>query len=253
MSRPFACCANGVAGPYTLLREAWERYRLPLAVTEAHLGCTREQQLRWLDEVWRSALQLRSEGVDVRAVTAWSAFGAHDWSSLLTRDDGCYEPGLFDISAPNPGRLHSLGWFASLAPTRLVRHPVLHGPGWWRCDQRLTYPAVSVSEPVPVHSRPRIAKLSRRPLLIVGATGTLGRACNARAKRAGSSHRALTRHDAGYRGPGRPSRAVLESYRPWAVVNCAGFVRVDDAERERHACRRANVDGAVTLAAFALP
>jgi dTDP-4-dehydrorhamnose reductase len=32
-------------------------------------------------------------------------------------------------------------------------------------------------------------------------------------------------------------------------VNCAGFVRVDDAERERHACQRENVDGARVLAA----
>src|ERR671933_556081 len=39
--------------PAPLLLEAWERYRLPLAVTEAHNGCTREEQLRWLDEVWR--------------------------------------------------------------------------------------------------------------------------------------------------------------------------------------------------------
>ncbi|HKG81238.1 MAG TPA: hypothetical protein VKA78_17505, partial [Pyrinomonadaceae bacterium] len=44
-------CAEGVAGPKEILREAWERYRLPLAVTEVHLGCTREEQLRWVKEV----------------------------------------------------------------------------------------------------------------------------------------------------------------------------------------------------------
>src|SRR5690606_31195650 len=32
----------------TLLIEAWERYRLPIAITEAHMGCTREEQLRWI-------------------------------------------------------------------------------------------------------------------------------------------------------------------------------------------------------------
>jgi dTDP-4-dehydrorhamnose reductase len=29
-----------------LLHEAWQRYGLPIAVTEAHMGCTREEQMR---------------------------------------------------------------------------------------------------------------------------------------------------------------------------------------------------------------
>jgi len=73
---------DGLAGPYTLMRETWERYRAPVAVTEAHLACTREQQLRWLDEVWRSASQLRGEGANIIAVTAWSAFGARSPSAI---------------------------------------------------------------------------------------------------------------------------------------------------------------------------
>ncbi|HEX5581162.1 MAG TPA: family 1 glycosylhydrolase, partial [Gemmatimonadaceae bacterium] len=44
-------CADGVSGAAGALAAAWERYGLPLAITEAHLGCTREQQLRWLHEV----------------------------------------------------------------------------------------------------------------------------------------------------------------------------------------------------------
>jgi dTDP-4-dehydrorhamnose reductase len=95
-------CAEGTAGPRALLREAWERYGLPLAVTEAHLGCAREEQLRWLKEVWGGALSLRREGGDVRAVTAWSLLGAFDWHNLLTRDEGRYEPGVFDLRAPRP-------------------------------------------------------------------------------------------------------------------------------------------------------
>ena len=37
------------------LREAWERYGIPLAITEVHHGCTRDEQLRWFAEVWRTA------------------------------------------------------------------------------------------------------------------------------------------------------------------------------------------------------
>ena len=31
------------------------RYGLPVAITEAHLGATREEQMRWLTHVWREA------------------------------------------------------------------------------------------------------------------------------------------------------------------------------------------------------
>ena len=54
--------AGGPAGPYALLREAWERYRVPVAITEAHLGCTREQQMRWLAEVWSGATPVGHSG-----------------------------------------------------------------------------------------------------------------------------------------------------------------------------------------------
>lgn len=54
--------AEGTAGPFALLGEAWRRYHLPLAVTEAHLGCTREEQMRWFLEVWDAARRLRGTG-----------------------------------------------------------------------------------------------------------------------------------------------------------------------------------------------
>ena len=34
---------------------ASERYQLPVAITEVHMGCTRDEQLRWLYDAWRSA------------------------------------------------------------------------------------------------------------------------------------------------------------------------------------------------------
>src|SRR5206468_14114 len=83
-------------GPAARLREVWERYHIPVAVTEAHLGCTRDEQLRWLSRVWEAALAVRAEGADIRAVTIWSMFGAVDWNSLLTRKTGFYEPGACD-------------------------------------------------------------------------------------------------------------------------------------------------------------
>ncbi len=83
----------GPGGLEERLDETWTRYGLPLAVTEAHAGCTREDQVRWLSEAWQTAGRLKARGVDMRAVTAWSLLGAYDWDSLLTRHRGRYEPG----------------------------------------------------------------------------------------------------------------------------------------------------------------
>jgi dTDP-4-dehydrorhamnose reductase len=249
---------SGLAGPYVLLREAWQRYGLPIAVTEAQLACTREQQLRWLAEVWNAATQLRRDGGDVRAVTAWSAFGAFDWSSLLTRDDGQYEPGLFDVRAPHARPTLLAHMVKSLANCGTFDHPVVNAPGWWRCHQRLAYP-VAVSSCSPhradpaedVTSPPSPPSVRRngatRPVLIVGAHGTLGRAVVRACDERGLASLAVARADLDVTDYERLAH-TLRAARPWCVVNCAGFVRVDDAEREAQACRSANVDGAGTLA-----
>lgn len=242
--------ADGVAGPYALLRETWERYRLPVAVTEAHLACTREQQLRWLDEVWHAAVRLAGEGADVRAVTAWSTFGAFDWASLLTRNDGSYEPGAFDIRGPHPRPTAVGSMVRSLATHGEWDQPVLHGPGWWRSDKRLIYPASSDDSV----DRGRMARLQPArtapgtPILVVGANGTLGRAVVAACEHRDIAYRGLARGDLDVADADAVGRTVA-AIRPWAVINCAGFVRVDHAEHERGACWRSNVAGAVTLAA----
>ena len=89
-------------GLSALLAEAWTRFGLPLAVTEVHLGSTADEQIRWLTEVWDEARRARDAGVDVRAVTAWALLGSFDWPSLLTRKEGLYEPGCFDVRGLSP-------------------------------------------------------------------------------------------------------------------------------------------------------
>lgn len=251
--------AEGIAGVRGRLPEAWERYGLPLAVTEVHLGCTREEQLRWFKEVWDAAHELRrTRGIDVRAVTAWSLLGAFNWNTLLTRDDGHYEPGVFDLRGqpdqPRPTALaHMLG---QLARGDAYAHPVIEGPGWWQRLERLTYPSVgrrrrlaraSGGASVDAVRTVNMRKDSTRPLLITGATGTLGRAFARACELRGITYRLLTRREmdiADYESV----RQALAGYEPWAVVNTAGYVRVDDAEREAEVCYRENVDGAVLLA-----
>jgi len=86
------------------------------------------------------------------------------------------------------------------------------------------------------------------PLLVTGATGTLGRAFARLCELRGLPHRLTTRADMDIADPDSVAR-MLDALRPWAVVNTAGFVRVDDAEREADACARENCTGAAVLAA----
>jgi len=135
-------CADGPGGWRRLLYAAWERYGLPVAATEVHLGCSREEQLRWLAEVWSTALELRAEGVDIPAVTAWSLLGAFGWNHLVTEEGGDYESGVFDLRAPTPRPTALARLVSDLAAGKEPSHPVLAVPGWWRRPSRFHYPPV---------------------------------------------------------------------------------------------------------------
>lgn len=124
--------ACGLTGIERLLHDVHARFGLPIAVTEVHLGCTREQQLRWLVEVHDGAARARAAGVPVGAVTAWAVFGSFDWHCLATRDDGVYEPSVFDIRGPVPRPTALARIVRDLAAGRRPDHPALAGPGWWQ-------------------------------------------------------------------------------------------------------------------------
>ncbi|HEY0406716.1 MAG TPA: sugar nucleotide-binding protein, partial [Pyrinomonadaceae bacterium] len=243
-------CAEGTAGPRALLRETWERYHLPIAVTEVHLGCTREEQLRWLKEVWEAACCLREEGVDMRAVTAWALLGAYDWNQLLTRVSGHYEPGVYDLRGPGPRPTALARMLKDLAAGRNHEHPVLATAGWWRRLTRLTYPPAR-REPQPrAHvdrSAFRMSSGAAQPVLITGGSGTLGRAFARLCEARGLSFHLLTRGELDI-ADAASVKSALNRFEPWALINAAGYVRVDDAERETELCRRENTIGPQTLA-----
>jgi dTDP-4-dehydrorhamnose reductase len=128
--------ACGPRGLEALLHAAWDRYRLPMAITEAHLGCTREQQLRWLVDVHAAACRARAGGAEVLAVTPWALLGAFDWHCLVTRDEGHYEPGVFDVRGSQPRPTALAAAVRALADGRTPDHPVLAGDGWWTRSAR---------------------------------------------------------------------------------------------------------------------
>jgi len=237
------------AGLASVLRQAWDRYRIPLAVTESHIGCTREEQMRWLLEGWQSCAALAEEGIDIRAFTAWALLGNFDWCSLLTAARNHYEVGPFDTRGATPRPTALVPLLRALAGDAeagrwAASHPVLATPGWWRCPVRLEHPPHVWTGDRPPPPPERRAP----PLLITGATGTLGRAIAAACRLRGLDHVLTDRASLAIDDPASIA-AALDRHQPWAVINAAGWVRVDEAEGAREACFRANADGAALIAA----
>jgi dTDP-4-dehydrorhamnose reductase len=128
---------------------------------------------------------------------------------------------------------------ASLSLGARPDHPVLAGAPWWRRPDRMPY---GVARPAKGRSP------SATPLLVIGSTGTLGRAFHRIAAHRGLACRLVGRQDVDITDPTRVD-AIVRRVAPWAVINAAGYVRVDDAEADREACQRANVTGPINLAA----
>ena len=126
-----AARAKKLWGLDLLLQEAWVRYQLPLAVTECHLNCTREDQMRWIKETWDTCCLLKRSGIPVVAMTAWSLFGSCDWDSLLVLQQGHYESGVFDTSNEQLRPTILAKMISSYAAGEAYHHPLLHTKGWW--------------------------------------------------------------------------------------------------------------------------
>lgn len=226
-------------GPGPRLRETWERYRTPIAITEVHHGCTRDEQVRWLHEMWAAAQKERAAGADIRAVTLWALYGMVDWRSLLTRREGAYDVGAFDTRSDKPRPTLVAKAAAALARGERFDHPLLDLPGWWKRPGR-------------THARRRFetlpsSSMRARPILITGATGTLGKAFARICSHRGLAHVLTSRAELDICDESSIA-AALDRYRPWAVVNTAGFVRTWEAEQRQDECFRANVTGPELLA-----
>lgn len=240
---------DGISGHRAILDAAWSRYGLPVAFTEVHLGCTREEQLRWLKEAWDAVCGAQQAGIDARAVTVWSLLGAYDWNTLVTKDHGHYEPGAYDLRGGGRRPTAIRRMMQALARDGSYDHPLLDQPGWWRRPDRLL-PGLELGGPSPHAADGSLAQRLRSavaPLLIVGARGTLGRAFEIVCARRGIGTRAVPRATLDITDA--PAvQAFVEAERPWAVINAAGYVNVDEAEADPERCFRENVAGPLVLA-----
>ena len=207
----------GIGG---LLQETWQRYHLPIAITECHIGCTREEQMRWLHEVWQAANRARSGGVDVRAVTSWALLGSHDWNSLVTRETDYYEPGAFDVRGPVPRATALASMVHALATEGRFEHPVLATPGWWHRGRSPSF--LTASD----------ARAHARPILIVDDAARHGRALGTVCAVRGLAHVVIDRDDIDIESASELER-TLDVHHPWAVIDTT-----DNGELLSDACER---------------
>lgn len=219
---------KGIAG---LVKETWQRYNIPIAITECHLNCSREEQLRWFKETWDACSGLIRRGVNVEAVTAWSLFGAYDWNSLLTVHRQQYESGVFDLRNDKVRPTALARMIRSLATDGEYIHPLLQQKGWWNKRKNKT----------------QMADKKRTPLLIIGRSGTLANAFAKICTQRSIPFIALSRDEIDLCNEASVE-SVVNKYKPWAMINASGFVRVDDAETQKDECFRVNAEGPGNLA-----
>ncbi|HEX8333782.1 MAG TPA: dTDP-4-dehydrorhamnose reductase [Segetibacter sp.] len=229
------------SGISVLLKEAYEHLNLPLAITECHLHSTREEQMRWFNEIWETVNDLKEDGIDIRSITAWAIFGLHGWNKLVTEPWGTYEPGVFNVSTgyPRPTALARL--IQVLTKHKVYYHPVLETEGWWKSDTRPVYPACNV-----VSMKPR-RHVKCQPLLILGKSGTLGKAISRICSERNLHHMLLSRADVDITDK-ETIEQIIQETRPWAIINAAGYVKVDDAEMAAETCMESNHKGPTLLA-----
>lgn len=241
--------ATPTAGIGPLLHELWDRYGIPIAVTEAHIDANREDQLRWLLEIWDASKRARAAGVDVRAVTVWALLGSFDWNSLVTVNQGYYEPGPFDVRSPLPRPTALASMMRELSSGAALTHPVLRGQGWWRRPGRFLCPPIATPDALCSISADGHLSVGTQtqPILITGATGTLGRAFARVCKGRNLAYRLLSRQEMDIADEQSVDHAIAQ-FQPWAIVNASGYVRVDDAEHDIERCFRENVQGPAVLA-----
>lgn len=229
-----------IAGHRVALELLWQRYRRPLAITEVHIGADSEDQIRWLREAWLAARDAKQSGVDVRAVTLWSAFGCFDWDTLLRVRNGHYEQGAFDIRGPNVRPTALAAVARELATSGDSTHPLLRDVGWWRRVDRLLHPPPDESAPLvraPCGSSPPVLVVGSCPILLQ----EIERVCRRR-----RITFVVVRDPRRDERPGTRACAAIEQYRPWAVIDAASDLDIDAAHAERshdHVARAARIAG----------
>jgi dTDP-4-dehydrorhamnose reductase len=122
-----------------VLLDAWNRYHLPVVLTEVHLGGPSDDQIRWVAEAWQGVMNARRDGASCPAITFWSLLGSFFWDKLVTCENGHYEQGVFDVRDGIPVETELAHLIRDMAAGCPPRHRALADTGWWRSEHRFCF------------------------------------------------------------------------------------------------------------------
>jgi dTDP-4-dehydrorhamnose reductase len=149
-------------GLSVLLKECWDRYGIPIAITEVHLNGHPHDQIRWFKDVWDNANRLINDNqIKIEAVTSWALLGSYGWNNLLTMPHGHYEHGAFDLRSGKPEPTELAFFLKALSENPDHTHSALQEKGWWQSEERCLYNVDSRCNPAPKRDRVVIPVLDK--------------------------------------------------------------------------------------------
>lgn len=114
-----AACPRGL---YRVAQDYWERYRIPLAITETSAPGCESTRGDWLEWTVFDTRRLRESGVPVVAYTWWPVIDHLDWDGALRHQTGhIHHAGLFHLHRDERGYLIRSATRMSQAYTELIR------------------------------------------------------------------------------------------------------------------------------------
>jgi dTDP-4-dehydrorhamnose reductase len=195
-------------GLFWLLLETWTRYERPIAITEVHLHCTREEQLRWLKEKLDIAALCVNQNIPLEAVTVWSLFGAYGWNKLLTGLPFTYESGVFDLSYGDVRPTALVELMKSYAVGKSYHHPLLEQPSWWTRSDRYLREEDRHEVTLNNSSKPIFLLTNEENIFL---TACIHHYCKLRG---------ILTHIIQFDSESETSANLVKVYHPWAVVIC---------------------------------
>jgi dTDP-4-dehydrorhamnose reductase len=194
-------------GAATLLTEAWWRYKIPIALTECQLACTREQQMKWFYLHFKNAENLCRQRIPVIAITAWGLLGAVDWNTLISIKNGQYETGVFDISHKYLRPTALVAMIRALGKGKDYYHPALDRKGWWQPAESTVF-----------NSRAPLRAGSGKRLVIIDNNTYVSKIFRNLCKERNLLYTTISIADPEYSSPEQLA-SIINNCSPWAIVN----------------------------------
>ncbi len=95
-----------LSGLYKTVRDYWERYHIPLMLTETSFYGDECERLQWLDQTVCDVQRLRSEGIPMIGYTWWPLVDHIDWDGAMLHQIGrIHNVGIYRLRREGSGEL----------------------------------------------------------------------------------------------------------------------------------------------------